>query len=162
MRTSVGQSGSLHAPSNDGEERFEFVLSDRSIVSTPSDRSAAWRDGLVEVLGRLEPAGAAITIVHPVPEFDEWDPRRCEKAVWRVDSASCGVHKPATEELEYRRLALEAEIEAAGPRGLDVFRLLCPGDICRTQVDGSWWWRDGAHISVEANEALIDAFVARM
>jgi peptidoglycan/LPS O-acetylase OafA/YrhL len=125
-------------------------------------KRAVWAGGLASVLGKLDAAGIPTVLVHAIPKFGEWDLRNCATLRVMVRPASCAPATRSRAEADAARSgAVTAENTAMGTlalvRGVDFADILCPGGVCKAVRDGTWWYRDGRHLSVGGSLLLTDS-----
>jgi peptidoglycan/LPS O-acetylase OafA/YrhL len=136
---------------------IEFGTADGTFqaADTPT-KIELWNDGLTGVLRRLTVAGVPVALVHPVPHFIDWDPRRCGPG--RLSRGDCGRVLTLDEAEALRSGVVAAENEAVadapGARTVDLNPAICLPDRCATNDGGRWIYRDGVHLTVGASESL--------
>ena len=140
---------------------YEFVRNDGTRVKTVEGKRLAWQEGTKSVVDLLERQGTQVVVINPAPKFGTWDPRECAAIRRLVDASSCGVTRSTTDLRRWRAPAVNAERQAlagSSAKLIDVFEQLCPSERCATEQAGSWTWRDGSHITVDASRGLTDVF----
>lgn len=135
--------------------------SDGEWSRTADSKAEVWADGLARVIEPLVAQGIEVVVIHPIPKFYGWDPRKCAAVHVLVESQVCAPTAALDTIDQYRNLAIAAESSAAGSTGvttLDVSDIICPSGICATNRQGQWVWRDGLHITVQASTQLAPRF----
>ena len=122
-------------------------------ATDPDGKLTVWRDGLARTVARLEELGIGVVVVTPVPRFTGWQPLgECARLRILLDVSGCGTERATVDTAPMGPRFREAELEAVAGRDraivLDLGPALCPGPTCRTDVDGTWVFRDESHITV--------------
>jgi peptidoglycan/LPS O-acetylase OafA/YrhL len=128
-------------------------------ATDPDDKLAVWRDGLRRTVARLDQLGIGAVVVTPVPRFTGWQPLgECARLRILVDAPGCGTARATPDTFPLGPRFRDAELEAvAGLERATVVDLgpgLCPGPICRTDVAGTWVFRDESHLTVGTSRAM--------
>ena len=139
---------------------IEFVSEvDGRVASTLEDKASVWQEALTSTLRTLTAAGVPVVVVQPVPHFINWDPRTCSPV--RLNRGGCG-RTLQRDEMETMRgpavTADEAAADASGAHTIDLADDLCAPEVCVTNEDGFWRYRDGLHITVGESLRLSDRF----
>ncbi|HRA33664.1 MAG TPA: acyltransferase family protein [Acidimicrobiales bacterium] len=122
-------------------------------ATDPDGKLTVWSDGLARTVARLEELGIGVVVVTPVPRFTGWQPLgECARLRILLDVSGCGTERATVDTAPMGPRFREAELEAVAGRDraivLDLGPALCPGPTCRTDVDGTWVFRDESHITV--------------
>jgi hypothetical protein len=141
---------------------FEDPLTGTS-GQTPEVKAGLWTEGLTRTIERLADAGVEVIVVNVIPGIPKFDPRECAVVRLLADPDFCGQSVNRDDADQYRQRAVQAEVLAAARTGattLDVADKLCPDRTCAARRDGTWIWKDSAHISVDASVELTPVFSA--
>jgi len=122
---------------------------------------AAVRDSLL----RIRAAGHRPVLVQPIPTFNGLE-RGAEGDLWRLTTCTmtqfvrseCGRTFQLGPEWPQQQLWRSAAVLALEHDGIviDLTGRICPGGLCRTDIDGEWLYRDGIHLSARAAAGLSD------
>jgi hypothetical protein len=120
-------------------------------ATDPDGKLTVWSDGLARTVARLEELGIGVVVVTPVPRFTGWQPLgECARLRILLDVSGCGTER-ATSTPPMGPRFREAELADGGAGPGHRARPgpgPVPGPTCRTDVDGTWVFRDESHITV--------------
>jgi hypothetical protein len=134
------------------------------VATTPEAKARLWEDGLASVLRQLTDAGIPTLVIHPVPHLgddaEDWQAETCPLV--RIYDHSCGTSIDRATVEHQQQLARDAEHRAVarvpGSAEVDFTDDLCSAEVCTTQRDGLWMYRDATHLSVKGALTLTDRF----
>lgn len=126
-------------------------------------KAELWERGLRTVLQRLAAAGVPVLVVHTLPHFVNWDLYKCPGyQVWMSPSGRCGRSVPLADIQRQQQPVAAAEQRAAdglpGVSTTELGPLMCPEQMCRTNIGWRWVARDGGHITVGESQRLQPEF----
>ena len=133
-----------------------------TLTADPAEKTKARVDGLTATVSALQEAGHDMLLVQTVPHFVgdyAYEPDLCSAA--SIDSGTCGVSMPrvVAEETQWLPHEALAEVgEITDSVVLDLWDVLCDGDVCSTRADRMVLYRDSFHISVPASKSLAPVF----
>jgi hypothetical protein len=145
-----------------GQNGLSFTSRTTGEVATDvAGKSRLLEQGMASTVSRLTRSGVPVVVVHAVPQFAEFDLRTCPAFRIYLDEAACGKSESRAhaESIRYSR-GPEARAIAGNPlaTGIDFIDDLCTPDVCTTERDGRWLYRDGAHLSVGGATILTPRF----
>lgn len=120
-------------------------------------RIQIWATALREFAEPLVAAGHSVLLMHPTPNYGNWDPRDCLGVRVYRDAAGCGKSIDRAESEKFRAPAVAAEQEVAQLRGVqvaDFYDRFCDARRCYTNRGTDWYAADGDHLTVAASTAL--------
>jgi hypothetical protein len=134
------------------------VVIAQSGYNQDSPDGSNWSDEFLPVLRVLEEANIPVVVVAASVNVGVY-PQACSVA--QVEVGLC----PADQELartdldngrSYRTSEERLAVSKVGNALImDTLPVLCPDERCSTFRNGKWWWRDEAHISIAASNAMI-------
>jgi peptidoglycan/LPS O-acetylase OafA/YrhL len=135
------------------------------VATTPAAKAKLWEDGLARVLVRLNDAGIPTLVVHTIPNHfgpnhSFWQAETCPAInIW---AHWCGSSLDRVSVERQQRLAREAENRAVAKvtraASVDFTDDVCSPELCATQRNGVWMYRDATHLSVDGALMLTDRF----
>jgi hypothetical protein len=134
------------------------------VATTPSAKAKLLERGLASVLRQLAEARIRTLVIHPIPHFgdvaQDWLAATCPAL--RIYAHSCGTSIDRALVERQQQLARDAERRAVasvpGAASADFTDDLCAADVCATNRDGLWVYRDATHLSVGGALTLTDRF----
>ena len=147
--------------------RDESSLSDPGsgeVATTPSAKAKLLERGLASVLRQLAEARIRTLVIHPIPHFgdmaQDWLAATCPAI--RIYAHSCGASVGRALVERQQQLAREAQRRAVasvpGAASADFTEDLCSTDLCVTNSNGLWVYRDATHLSVGGALTLTGRF----
>ena len=125
----------------------------------------SWSEMFVPILRRLEELKIPVVVLAAAFSVGV-EPRACSylQVVINKCRASIDVKTVAMEQSRSGRLLEEqSAIEVTSNAVLmDTIEVLCPEATCSTFRDGKWWWRDNAHVSITASQAMTPLMKLKM
>ena len=125
----------------------------------------SWSEMFVPILRRLEDLKIPVVVLAAAFSVGV-EPRACSylQVVINKCRASIDVKTVAMEQSRSGRLLEEqSAIEVTSNAVLmDTIEVLCPEATCSTFRDGKWWWRDNAHVSITASQAMTPLMKLKM
>lgn len=123
-------------------------------------RMQAWREGMADMLERLQAAGKQVVVLMDTPEL-MGDPRTCVRRGWPFGGA-CRIDMPLAEVKARTRVVDEAMSALSGQfPGVVFFDLrsgLCDAQACHASHEGELWYASRDHLtpagSVQAVRSL--------
>ena len=140
------------------ELKPSVVVIAQSGYNQDTPQGTNWSEEFLPILRILEEANIPVVVVAASVNVGVY-PQTC--SIVQVKLRRC----PAEQELS--RTALEngrsyrtgeekiAVSMVSNTLIMDTFKVLCPNEKCSTFRNGKWWWRDEAHISITASNAMI-------
>ena len=141
------------------------VIGQVKYLETVGAESSSWSDQFIPILKELETLGIAVVVAAPA-----WNmgvtPRAC--SILQVTISKCpasanlstfGLDNGRGATVDQWRLAVNSVHNSLL---MDTLPVLCPNLECSTRRDGNWWWRDEAHISITASNALAPLIAEKM
>ena len=140
------------------ELKPSVVVIAQSGYNQDTPQGTNWSEEFLPILRILEEANIPVVVVAASVNVGVY-PQAC--SIVQVKLGRC----PAEQELS--RTALEngrsyrtgeekiAVSMVSNTLIMDTFKVLCPNEKCSTYRNGKWWWRDEAHISITASNAMI-------
>jgi peptidoglycan/LPS O-acetylase OafA/YrhL len=130
------------------------------VAATTEAAAQLWEDGLTTVLSQLHDAGIPTLVIHPVPHLVGWDAANCPTI--RIFDHSCGASISRDLIEQQQQPAREAENRAIarvpGVASADFTDDICSTQECSMFRDGTWFYRDGKHLSIDGSFTLTDRF----
>jgi peptidoglycan/LPS O-acetylase OafA/YrhL len=145
--------------------RPSVVVIGQSEYPMGTTNGESWSEMFIPVLNRLEELDIAVVVL--VSAFSVGvEPRACSYLQVVIDRCNASVDRE-TNELEQSRLSRKTEERSAvgAVRNavlMDTIGVLCPEASCSTFRDGKWWWRDNAHVSIAASQAMTPLMKSKM
>ena len=141
------------------------VIGQVKYLETVGAESSSWSDQFIPILKELETLGIAVVVAAPA-----WNmgvtPRAC--SILQVTISKCpasanlstfGLDNGRGAMVDQWRIAVNSVHNSVL---MDTLPVLCPNLECSTRRDGNWWWRDEAHISISASNALAPLIAEKM
>jgi peptidoglycan/LPS O-acetylase OafA/YrhL len=136
----------------------------QGLTNDRAGKTAAWSEGLREVVNRLRSHGHKVLLVQPVHRYGypyAWSPSTC--TLFAIASGNCEASMPLDflESLQRStRTTIESLSDQSGVGVIDLRPYLCEGGACPTvRKDGMALYADPAHISVPASVGLTSQFL---
>jgi peptidoglycan/LPS O-acetylase OafA/YrhL len=124
-----------------------------------------WSEMFTPVLKRLEELDIAVVVLAAAFSVGV-EPRKCSYFQVVINKCSANVIRNTAAMEQSRSGRLLEEQMAVGATGntvlLDTIEVLCPEATCSTFRDGKWWWRDNAHVSITASQAMTPLMKLKM
>ena len=150
----------------DGEVKPSIVVIGQvKYLETDGAESITWSDQFIPILKQLETLGIAVVVAAPA-----WNmgvtPRAC--SILQVTISKCpastnlstfGLDNGRGAMVDQWRIAVDSVHNSVL---MDTLPILCPKLECSTRREGKWWWRDEAHISITASNALAPLIAEKM
>lgn len=115
--------------------------------------------GLESLIDELSLSGHSVSIIQSTPEFfvregafdpiDQWNSGSCFGTALMNVSTDCGTSRSIQQLNAYQgpsRAAIENVATSKEVQILDPRDKLCGRGLCETNMDNSWWFRDGVHL----------------
>ncbi len=149
----------------DGKGRPSVVVIAQSGYVMENSDGSTWSDQFIPILKRLEELGVPVVVTEAAVGVDI-EPRSCSAIQNYVGKCPADIQWKTSVLDKNREGRTTDEIRAVMTVGnavlMDTLPLLCPVENCRMRRDGRWWWRDSAHISVTASNALVPLIAEKM
>ncbi len=127
--------------------------------------SYRWSDQFIPILKRLEELGVPVVVTNAAVGV-EIEPRSCSAFQNYVSKCPADIQWNTSVLDKNREGRTTEEIRAVTAVGnavlMDTLPVLCPAAECQIRRDGKWWWRDSAHISITASNALAPLIAEKM
>ena len=142
---------------------FSAGTTPHSLTRDRAAKAEALTAGLDSSVKRLQASGHQVVLVQDVPYFSKpltSDPLQFS-ALRIASHADLAVKMPLAEANENEALPRKAFEDVAARNGallIDLRDFFCPDDVCTTQLDGTYLYRDDGHISIAASKALAEKF----
>jgi hypothetical protein len=147
------------------QPRPSVVVIGQSGYDMGTTNGESWSEMFTPILKRLEELDIAIVVLSAAFSVGV-EPRACSylQAVINRCDASVGRETLALDQSRSGRLLEEqSAISITGNAVLmDTIGVLCPEASCSTYRDGKWWWRDNAHVSIAASQAMTPLMKSKM
>ena len=149
----------------DGATKPSVVVIAQSGYAMGNTDGSSWSDQFVPILKRLAELGIPVVVAEAAVGVDI-EPRSCSGI--QIYLGKC----PA--DIEWKTAVLDKNREGRTDEELgavstvrnavlmDTLPVLCPTEDCQIRRDGKWWWRDSAHISITASNALAPLIAEQM
>lgn len=125
----------------------------------------SWSEMFSPVLQRLSELNISVVIIGAAFSVGV-EPQTCSylQIVVKKCSASIDLKTDSLDQSRSGRLAEEQTLVSEGRNVvlLDTLEVLCPKETCSTFRDGKWWWRDNAHVSITASQAMTPLMKSKM
>ena len=125
----------------------------------------SWSEMFVPILRRLEELKIPVVVLAAAFSVGV-EPRACSylQVVINKCRASIDVKTVAMEQSRSGRLLEEQSAIGVTSNAvlMDTIGVLCPEATCSTFRDGKWWWRDNAHVSITASQAMTPLMKLKM
>ena len=130
-------------------------------VTSEAEKRQMIAAGLGHTVAQFVDAGIEVIVVQPVPRITGWEPGACAITRWAGNTTGCTGEASGEDLLAQREsMALINEsVIASGGRVLDLSGAICLASGCEVFVDGSYLYRDEAHLSIAGSELLTDPLV---
>lgn len=150
----------------DGEVKPSIVVIGQvKYLEADGAENFTWSDQFIPILKQLETLGIAVVVAAPA-----WNmgvtPRAC--SILQVTISKCpastnlstfGLDNGRGAMVDQWRIAVNSVHNSVL---MDTLPVLCPKLECSTRREGEWWWRDEAHISITASNALAPLIAEKM
>jgi hypothetical protein len=145
--------------------RPSVVVIGQSEYSMGTTNGESWSEMLIPVLKRFDELDVAVVVLASAFSVGV-EPRACSYLQVVINRCNASVDRK-TNELEQSRLSRKIEERSAvgAVRNavlMDTIEVLCPEASCSTYRDGKWWWRDNAHVSIAASQAMTPLMKVKM
>jgi peptidoglycan/LPS O-acetylase OafA/YrhL len=145
--------------------RPSVVVIGQSEYSMGTTNGESWSEMLIPILKRLDELDVAVVVLASAFSVGV-EPRACSYLQVVINRCNASVDR-VTNELEQSRLSRKIEERSAvgAVRNavlMDTIEVLCPEASCTTYRDGKWWWRDNAHVSIAASQAMTPLMKLKM
>lgn len=115
---------------------------------------------ITEEVQVLTDAGLRVIVLQPVPRPLHWDPGACSLLRWAGSGPPCDL------DIEFRDLTEQADLLKPVTTGLltadaeivSLINSLCPDQVCVSEIDGVFLYRDTEHLSVAGSEIVAPVF----
>lgn len=136
----------------------EWTAPDGTVWTADDDRLPDMLgEGLKDAVGRLTAAGVPTAVLHDVP-YHTFTNAGCSWLRFQLSPTGCASTRSRSvvdAELETSRLAETRATEGTELAStIDPVPWLCTRSRCSTYGDGTWWYRDGDHLSVQGSTVL--------
>jgi peptidoglycan/LPS O-acetylase OafA/YrhL len=147
------------------ELKPSVVVIGQSGYNQDAPQGTNWSDEFLPILRILEEASIPVVVIAASVNVGV-DPQVCSVAqVWLgMCSADKGLSRSDLDNgRSYRTDEEKLAVSMVGNALImDTLPVLCPEEECSTFRNGKWWWRDEAHISVAASNAVVPLMVDSM
>jgi hypothetical protein len=134
------------------------------VARTPEAKARLLERGLASVLRKLDEVRIPTLVIHPIPHLgdvaQDWQALTCP--AFRIYAHSCEVSVDRAQVERQQHLAREAERRAVasvpGAASEDFTEDLCSADLCVTNRNGLWVYRDATHLTVDGAFTLTGRF----
>lgn len=139
------------------ELKPSVVVIAQSGYNQDAPQGTSWSDEFLPVLQALEEANIPVIVVAASVNVGVY-PQTC--SIIQVNFRMCPAKQDLSRtELDKGRSYRTSEEKIAVSKVsnaiiLDTLQVLCPDEKCSTFRNGKWWWRDEAHISITASNAI--------
>ena len=117
------------------------------------------------ILKRLEELGIPAVVAEAAVGANI-EPRSCSQLQDFVGKCPADISRSTLTLDENRSGRTIEELKAVGAVDnavlMDTLPVLCPSKDCQMRRNGKWWWRDEAHISITASNALAPLIAEKM
>lgn len=117
-----------------------------------------WTEGTARVLARLSPASKSVFLLVDTPSLPFNGPdcliRYAARPAWLKPSTSCSTQAISAQADDIRGWLQAAAARFPNVRQLDLNPLICPGGVCRAEMDGRIVYRDNQHLSASFAASL--------
>ena len=156
-------------------QSIEFLASERikpSVVviaqsgyAMEDSNGSMWSDQFIPILKRLEELGIPAVVAEAAVGANI-EPRSCSQLQNFVGKCPAEIERNTFTLDENRSGRTVEESKAVGAVNnavlMDTLPVLCPSTDCQMRRDDKWWWRDSAHISIAASNALTPLIAEKM
>lgn len=147
------------------ELKPSVVVIAQSGYNQDAPQGTNWSDEFLPVLQVLEEANIPVVVVAASVNVGAY-PQTC--SIIQVNFRMCPAEQNLSRtELDNGRSYRTSEEKIAVSKVsnaiiFDTLQVLCPNEKCSTFRNGKWWWRDEAHISITASNAMIPMMTESM
>ena len=147
------------------ELKPSVVVIAQSGYNQDAPQGTNWSEEFLPILRILEEASIPVVVVAASVNVGVY-PQACSVAQIKFGFCSADQKLSRTELDNVRGYRTREEKLAVSMVGnaliMDTLPVLCPEEECSTFRNGKWWWRDEAHISIEASNAIFPLMVDSM
>jgi hypothetical protein len=147
------------------ELKPSVVVIAQSGYNRDAPQGTNWSDEFVPILQILEEANIPVVVVAASVNVGVY-PQACSVAQVWLGLCSADQELSRSDLDNGRNYRTEEEKLAVSMVGnaliMDTLPVLCPDEKCSTFRNGEWWWRDEAHISVAASNAVVPLMIDSM
>jgi len=147
------------------ELKPSVVVIAQSGYNRDAPQGTNWSDEFVPILQILEEANIPVVVVAASVNVGVY-PQACSVAQVWLGLCSADQELSRSDLDNGRSYRTEEEKLAVSKVGnaliMDTLPVLCPDEKCSTFRNGEWWWRDEAHISVAASNAVVPLMIDSM
>lgn len=140
---------------------YGVVLSDGTVTTNKSRKISLMAGALAETIKTLKNSGQRVVLVQTLPHWiapHAWNLSACTlKNTLSGCIQSMPLNFSQTRSKEVRSALIKVGQSTATPV-VDLASAVCPGSICLTRRNGTWVYRDAAHISNAESALLADDF----
>ena len=145
--------------------RPSVVVIGQSGYNMGTTNGESWSDTFTPVLQRLDELNIPVVIIGAAFSVGA-EPQTCSQFQIFLGRCLASVRLDTAQLNESRSSRfLEEQISRDSVRNtvlLDTIEVLCPEATCSTFRDGKWWWRDNAHVSITASQAMTPLMKLKM
>jgi peptidoglycan/LPS O-acetylase OafA/YrhL len=149
----------------DVDSKPSVVVIAQSGYSMGNTDGSSWSDQFIPILKRLEELGIP-AVVTAAAVGANIEPRSCSQLQNFIGECPADIDRDTFALDENRSGRTKEESKAVGAVDnavlMDTLPVLCPSKDCQMRRNGKWWWRDSAHISITASNALAPLIAEKM
>ena len=149
----------------DGKGRPSVVVIAQSGYAMENSDGSTWSDQFIPILKRLEELDVPVVVAEGAVGVGI-EPRSCSAIQNYVGKCPANIQWNTSVLDKNRENRTTEEIRAVTAVGnavlMDTLPVLCPAAECQIRRGGKWWWRDNAHISITASNALAPLIAEKM
>jgi len=149
----------------DGKGRPSVVVIAQSGYAMENSDGSTWSDQFIPILKRLEELDVPVVVAEGAVGVGI-EPRSCSAIQNYVGKCPANIQWNTSVLDKNRESRTTEEIRAVTAVGnavlMDTLPVLCPAAECQIRRGGKWWWRDNAHISITASNALAPLIAEKM
>ena len=133
-----------------------------AITYDPAQKAEILASGLQRTVEELQTRGFRVMLVQPAPAFEGdslFFAHLCSLPEALSGSCAQSMTRQEADRIQgSERAALESVAKATGAYVFDPRSWLCPNDLCGTELNGTYLYRDRVHLSVQGSRLLAPAF----
>ena len=149
----------------DVDSKPSVVVIAQSGYAMGNTDGSSWSDQFMPILKRLEELGIPAVVAEAAVGANI-EPRSCSQLQDFVGKCPADISRSTLTLDENRSGRTIEELKAVGAVDnavlMDTLPVLCPSKDCQMRRNGKWWWRDEAHISITASNALAPLIAEKM
>ena len=149
----------------DVDSKPSVVVIAQSGYAMGNTDGSSWSDQFMPILKRLEELGIPAVVAEAAVGANI-EPRSCSQLQDFVGKCPADIYRSTLTLDENRSGRTIEELKAVGAVDnavlMDTLPVLCPSKDCQMRRNGKWWWRDEAHISITASNALAPLIAEKM